>query len=163
MSTVATAHIEIDENGVAWIDDTQVKVIEVVIDKIVHGSSPEEMHLQYRHLSLAQIHAALAYYYDNQTALDDEIERRWKEADELAQTISDSSLRQKLLTTKEARRKSKTSSVTYRSGKGRDTWHWCASCSTWPMDDYEESPFKPTAGELCNECKERQSAGTCCQ
>ncbi|HEX8919827.1 MAG TPA: DUF433 domain-containing protein, partial [Pyrinomonadaceae bacterium] len=68
MSTSALAHIEIDDNGVAWIDDTKVKVIEVVIDKIAHGSSPEEMHFQYPHLSLSQIHAALAYYYDNQAA-----------------------------------------------------------------------------------------------
>ncbi len=102
MSTAVTTHIEIDENGVAWIDNTKVKVIEVVIDKIVHGSSPEEMHLQYPHLSLAQIHAALAYYYDNQAALKDEIKRRLRDASELAHKMSDSSLRQKLLTLKEA-------------------------------------------------------------
>lgn len=101
MSTAVTAHIEIDENGVAWIDDTRVKVIEVVLDKIVHGSSPEEMHFQYPHLSLAQIHAALAYYYDNQAALEADIERRLQEADELAHKISDPSLRQKLLALKE--------------------------------------------------------------
>src|SRR5205085_10867451 len=103
MSTTATAHIEIDENGVAWIDDTKVKVIEIVIDKIVHGSSPEEMHFQYPHLSLAQIHAALAYYYDNQATLQADIERRWQDADGLAKKISDSALRQKLLTLKKAR------------------------------------------------------------
>ena len=105
MSTIATAHIEVDENGVAWIDDTKVKVIEIIIDKIVHGSSPEEMHFQYPHLSLAQIHAALAYYYDNQAALEAELELRWREADELAKKISDSSLRQKLLALKEAQNK----------------------------------------------------------
>lgn len=107
MSTITTAHIEIDENGVAWIDDTKVKVIEVVIDKIVHGSSPEEMHFQYPHLSLAQIHAALAYYYDNQAELEAEIDRRWEEADALAKEISDSPLRQKLLTLKKTRPKIK--------------------------------------------------------
>src|ERR1044071_5273233 len=101
MSTVATAHIEVDEDGVAWIDDTRVKVIEVVTDKIVHGSSPEELHFQYPHLSLAQIHAALAYYYDNQTALDAEIERRCKEGDELACRVSDPTLRERLLALKE--------------------------------------------------------------
>jgi uncharacterized protein (DUF433 family) len=105
MSTIATAHIEVDENGVAWIDDTKVKVIEIVIDKIAHGSSPEEIHFQYPHLSLAQIHAALAYYYDNQAALEAEIQQRWRESDELAKKISDSSLRQKLLTLKEAQNK----------------------------------------------------------
>jgi len=163
MSTIATAHIEIDENGVAWIDNTQVKVIEVVIDKIVHGSSPEELNFQYPHLSLAQIHAALAYYYDNQTALDAEIERRWREADGLAQKISDSPLRQRLLILKEARTKVKASVITYRRRKTHDTWHWCKNCSTWPTTDYEESFSRPAAGELCNECHGKQRAGTCHQ
>ncbi len=163
MSTIATAHIEVDENGVAWIDDTKVKVIEIVIDKIVHGSSPEEMHFQYPHISLAQIHAALAYYYDNQAALDAEIEQRWREGDELVRKISDSSLRQKLLTLKEARNKVKHSVVIYRRTKGNDTWHWCRSCNTWPTDNYEESSSKPTAGELCNECHAKQRTGNCPQ
>jgi uncharacterized protein (DUF433 family) len=74
MSQTPTAHIHLDGRGVAWIDDTNVKVIEVVLDKLAHGSSPEEMHLQYPHLSLAQIHAALSYYYDHQQAFDAAIE-----------------------------------------------------------------------------------------
>jgi uncharacterized protein (DUF433 family) len=163
MSTIATAHIEIDENGVAWIDDTKVKVIEVVIDKIVHGSSPEEMHFQYPHLSLAQIHAALAYYYDNQATLEAEIERRWEEADALAKEVSDTPLRQKLLTLKKARTKIKASVVTYRRRRGHDTWHWCSNCSAWPANDYEEGSSRPSAGEFCNECQVKQSAGNCRQ
>ena len=103
MSNVVTAHIEIDERGVAWIDDTKVKVIEVAIDKLAHGSSPEEMHFQYPHLSLAQIHAALAYYYDHQAEMDAEIRTRWAEADELAAQVSDQSLRQRLLKLKQER------------------------------------------------------------
>ncbi|HXG68079.1 MAG TPA: DUF433 domain-containing protein [Blastocatellia bacterium] len=100
MSTDVTTHIWIDEKGVAWIDDTNIKVIEIATDKIAHGSSPEEMHFQYPHLSLAQIHAALAYYYDHQAELDAEIQRRWREADALAAKASDSDLRQKLLALK---------------------------------------------------------------
>lgn len=103
MSSITTTHIELDENGVAWISGTSVKVIEVAIDKIAHGSSPEEIHFQYPHLSLAQIHAALAYYYDHQAELDTDIKRRWHEADELATDSSDSALRQKLLALKEKR------------------------------------------------------------
>jgi uncharacterized protein (DUF433 family) len=163
MSIIAIVHIEIDENGVAWIDDTKVKVIEVVVDKIVHGSSPEEMHFQYPHLSLAQIHAALAYYYDNQAALDAEIERRWEEADALAKELSDAPLRQKLLALKKARTKIKYSIVVYRRREGHDTWHWCRNCSTWPADNYEESSSKPITGELCNECRAKQMAGNCHQ
>jgi hypothetical protein len=44
MQTVATSHIRLDEKGAAWIDDTNVKVMEVVLDKLAHPSSPEEMH-----------------------------------------------------------------------------------------------------------------------
>jgi uncharacterized protein (DUF433 family) len=97
MSSITTTHVELDEHGVAWIEGTRVKVIEVAVDKIVHGSSPEEIHFQYPHLSLAQIHAALAFYYDNQEELDADIERRWNEAGKLTADASDASLRQKLL------------------------------------------------------------------
>ena len=63
MAAVVSTLIELDERGGAWITGTKVKVIEVATDKLAHGSSPEEMHLQYPHLSLAQIYAALTYYY----------------------------------------------------------------------------------------------------
>jgi uncharacterized protein (DUF433 family) len=97
MSTVATSLIELDEKGVPRIAGTTTKVIEVAIDKLAHGSSPEEMHFQYPHLSLAQIHAALSYYYDHQPELDADIQRRWQEADRLASEAADPILRQKLL------------------------------------------------------------------
>ncbi len=96
MAAVIPTHIELDERGVAWISSTKVKVIEVALDKLAHGSSPEEMHFQYPHLSLAQIHAALSYYYDHQTELDAEIERRWLEAGEMTAQEADSPLRQRL-------------------------------------------------------------------
>ncbi len=83
MSTIIAAHIALDDAGVAWIDDTNVKVVEVVLDKLAHGSSPEEMHFQYPHLSLSQIHAALAYYYDHQAELDAEIQDRLCEVNRL--------------------------------------------------------------------------------
>jgi uncharacterized protein (DUF433 family) len=60
MSQATTAHIHRDERGRARIDDTNTKGIEVVLDQIVYGWSPEEIHLQHAHLSMAQIHAALS-------------------------------------------------------------------------------------------------------
>ena len=74
MSVIAHPHIRLDEQGVAWIDDTNVKVIEVVLDRLAYGWSPEEIHFQ--HPSLAQIHAALAHYYDHQATLDAAIDRQ---------------------------------------------------------------------------------------
>ena len=66
---IGTLHIHRDERGVAWIDDTNIKVVEVVLDH-VQGNSPEQIHEEYPHLSLAQIYAALAYYYDNRQEID---------------------------------------------------------------------------------------------
>jgi len=53
--------------------------------------------------------------------------------------------------------------MAYRKLKGHDTWHWCRNCSNWPRvpGTYVEQPTKPSSGELCNECKAKQSAGTC--
>jgi uncharacterized protein (DUF433 family) len=96
MSAAAQSLIEIDELGVAWISDTKVKVIEVALDKLVHGSSPEEIHFQYPHLSLAHVYAALAYYYEHQNELDSEIQRRWQEVNALAALEANSPLQQRL-------------------------------------------------------------------
>ncbi|SRR6266536_3228917 len=82
-------HIGKDERGVAWIDDTNTKVIEVVMDWMANRSSAEEMHHQHPHLSPAQIHAAMAYYYDHQAEIDAQIERSLQLADEMrAQAIN---------------------------------------------------------------------------
>src|SRR5436189_581938 len=103
MTTVAHSLIELDEQGVAWISGTRVKVIELALDKLAHGSSPEEMHFQYPHLSLAQIHAALSFYYEHQSEIDAQILREWNEVKELAADQSDSALRQKLQALKRER------------------------------------------------------------
>ena len=87
----------IDDQGVAWIAGANTKVIEVVLDKLAYGWSPEEMHFQHPHLSLAQIHAALAFYYEHQEELDSDIARRRKEVEKMAAESPDSPLRRKLL------------------------------------------------------------------
>ena len=92
MSMIAHPHIKLDEQGVAWIDDTNTKVIEVVLDRLAYGWSPEEIHFQHPHLSLAQIHAALAHYYDHQVTLDAEIARQEETIRRLRREAGDSPL-----------------------------------------------------------------------
>ena len=92
MAMIAHPHIRLDQQGVAWIDDANVKVIELVLDRLAYGWSPEEIHFQHAHLSLAQIHAALAYYYDHQAALDAEIARQDATVRQLQQEAGDSPL-----------------------------------------------------------------------
>ncbi|PYS37275.1 MAG: hypothetical protein DMF71_18865 [Acidobacteria bacterium] len=74
--------VEVDESGVAWISGANTKV--------------KEMHRQHPHLSMAQIHAALAYYYEHQADIDNQIEKDWHEVNELAARQPDSPLRQRL-------------------------------------------------------------------
>src|SRR5438477_11979620 len=83
MVAVLNSLIEIDEKGIPWISGANTKVVEVVLDKMAHNSSPEEMHEQYPHLSLAQIHAALSYYYEHRDEVDADIERRNRYVKEL--------------------------------------------------------------------------------
>jgi uncharacterized protein (DUF433 family) len=87
---------------VAWLTGTNIKVIEVALDKLAYGWSPEEIYFQHPGLSLAQIHGALSYYYENQEHLDAEIERRRREARTLASEQADSPLQQKLLALKKS-------------------------------------------------------------
>ena len=96
MTAVFATQIEIDDRGIAWIGGTNVKVVEVVLDKIAYGWSPEEIHFQHPHLSLAQIHAALTYYYENQTHMDAQIRRGLEESAKLESEVSDPDLRRKL-------------------------------------------------------------------
>lgn len=83
MVAVINSLIEIDNEGIPWISGANTKVVEVVLDKMAYGWSPEEMHFQHPHLSLAQIHAALSYYYEHQAEVDADIERRRRYAEEM--------------------------------------------------------------------------------
>src|SRR5438477_861852 len=96
MLAETATHIWLDDRSLAWIDQTNIKVIEVAMDKLAHGSSPEEMHFQYPHLSLAQIHAALAYYYDHQVEIDAQIERSLQRYEELRSRAGESPLHKRL-------------------------------------------------------------------
>ena len=97
MPTTVTSHIEIDDHGVAWITGANTKVIEVMRDKLANGWGPEEIHREHPHLSLAQIHSAFAYYYENKEKVDREIDRRGREAEEIARQAANPTFRRKLL------------------------------------------------------------------
>src|SRR5208283_5112764 len=72
-------HIRLDERAVAWIAETNVKVVEVALDHTAYDWDAEEIHAAHPHLSLAQIHAALSYYHDHKSSLDAQIERQMED------------------------------------------------------------------------------------
>lgn len=100
MRTVVTSdHIVLDDRGVAWINGTNTKVVEVVLDKLAHGSSAEEIHFQHPHLSIAKIYSALAYYHDHQSELDEHIARDLEEVRHLTVSAAESPGRLRLRST----------------------------------------------------------------
>ncbi len=96
MPVVAIEHIEVNEDGVARICGKRTKVIHLVMDKLANNWGPDELHRQYPHLSLGEIHAAFAYYYDHQEHLDAQIQQDLKEAEALRTRAGESPLVQKL-------------------------------------------------------------------
>lgn len=78
-------HIVLNEAGAPFIAGTTTKVIELVLDYKAYGWSPEELHFQHPYLTLGQVHSALAYYWDHQQELDQDIERRIKEVEKIRQ------------------------------------------------------------------------------
>ncbi len=69
-------HIRRDERGVAWVADTNTKVIEVAMDQAAYGWDSEEIHAAHPHLTVAQIHAALSYYHDHKAEFDAQMQQQ---------------------------------------------------------------------------------------
>ena len=83
MSTTGYKSILLDSHGRAVIDGTGIKVRELVLDHLAYGWSPQELRWQHPVLSLSQVHAALAYYYENSQQMDEDIraDLAWVEAE----------------------------------------------------------------------------------
>jgi uncharacterized protein (DUF433 family) len=92
-------HIVLDESGVPTIAGTTMKVIELVLDRKAYGWSPEELHFQHPYLTLGQIHSALAYYWDHQEELDQDIARRLQFVKQVQQATQPTPLEARLKAT----------------------------------------------------------------
>lgn len=76
-------HILVNEAGIPTIAGTDIKVLELVLERTAYGWSPEELQYQHPFLSLGQIYSALAYYYDHQEDIDKDIEQRLQRIDHI--------------------------------------------------------------------------------
>jgi uncharacterized protein (DUF433 family) len=52
----------------------RIRVAQIVMDYLNHGWSADEICIHYPHLRLAEVHSAMAYYFDHQAEVDAEIE-----------------------------------------------------------------------------------------
>ena len=76
-------YIHLDEKNVPIITGSTMKVVELITSVKAYGWTPEKLHENYPHLSMSQIHSALAYYWDNREEIDADMERRYQYAEKL--------------------------------------------------------------------------------
>jgi uncharacterized protein (DUF433 family) len=101
-----TTHILLDDRGRGWIDDTRVRVDQIVADVIgPEKMSPERIIEEYPDagLTLAQIHAAQAWYYDHKTEIDAHSARELARVEVERAKQQNSPLRQRARSLKAAR------------------------------------------------------------
>jgi uncharacterized protein (DUF433 family) len=73
-------------NGRPFIVGTTIEVSAIAIATIVHGQTPEEIASDYK-LTLTQVYAALAYYYEYKAQIDASIEQRRELAQQLKEQM----------------------------------------------------------------------------
>jgi uncharacterized protein (DUF433 family) len=84
LTMVATSYAHIDlRNDVPYITGTRMKVVLLAAEH--RGLNADAVQLRDAHpqLTLAQIHSALAYYYDHKDEMDEAIEQRERLADSI--------------------------------------------------------------------------------
>jgi uncharacterized protein (DUF433 family) len=94
MQPTAVNHIETTPGvcgGNPWIAGTRIRVEDIVVWHELQGKSPNEIVADFPQLSLADVHAALTYYFDHR----DEIRRQMREAREYTAKMK-ASIRSKL-------------------------------------------------------------------
>jgi uncharacterized protein (DUF433 family) len=81
---MSKARIQTDQaTGKPCIAGTGIRVWDVYVLHERQGRTPDEIVAAFPHLTLADVHAALSYYWDNKP----EIDRQMKEADEFVEQL----------------------------------------------------------------------------
>ena len=86
MEPTTQKHIESREGvcgGKPCVAGTRIRVWDIYVHHEVRGMTPDEIVAQYPELSLADVHAAMAFYWDNREAIDQQM----KEADEFVNQL----------------------------------------------------------------------------
>ncbi len=95
-------HIIRSTDGVARLDRLpRIRVAQIAADHIGNGWSAEEIVRQYPHLTAAEVHAALCYYYDHREESDAELDAEVSALDAEDEKVP-SALRLRLLAARRA-------------------------------------------------------------
>ena len=92
-------HIEKGEGRAACLKRMpRIRVAQIVIDYLNHGWSADEICIHYPHLKLAEVHSAMAYYFDHQSEIDGEIEEEQRVVKEAQKNHAPTSVEVRLRT-----------------------------------------------------------------
>jgi uncharacterized protein (DUF433 family) len=83
-------------NGQPRIAGTRIKVKHVYVWVEQMGMSPAQVVAEYPHLTMAQVHAALAYYWSHQDEIQQDIENEQRFVAELKSKAGPSKLQERL-------------------------------------------------------------------
>lgn len=90
-STIIYPHIEKVPNQPARLQRLpRIRVAQIVMDYLAYGWSVEEMCRQHPYLTPSEAHAAMAYYFDYQEEIDQEIRTEWEQVQQAKSLISPS-------------------------------------------------------------------------
>lgn len=87
MQPFAIQHIELRPSAIhgqkACIAGTRISVQDIYVWHELMGKSPDQIVAEYPFLSLAQVHSALAYYYDHAEEIRQQVKRGREEAERI--------------------------------------------------------------------------------
>lgn len=98
MAQVESSHIESTTDkcgGRPCIAGTRIRVQDIYVWHELQGQSPDEIVTNFKQLTLADVHAALAYYHDHRDEIENDVQAERLESEQ-AKLIHPSKLLQKL-------------------------------------------------------------------
>ncbi|PAW66597.1 MAG: hypothetical protein B9S30_07990 [Verrucomicrobiia bacterium Tous-C5FEB] len=102
--TLTLPHLMRDSSGTLWIDNSGYRVVDLAAEHLAHGWNADTLQENHPDLSLAQIHAALAWFYDHEDEIRQEMRQREASATMRLSEIGESPLLSRLREIKLARR-----------------------------------------------------------
>ncbi len=74
----------------------RIRVAQIAMDYLAHAWTPDEMCRQHPNLTLAEAHTAMAYYFDHQDEIDEEIRAEFEQSRKIAESADRSPFYQRL-------------------------------------------------------------------
>ena len=103
MTATAWPFIEVDDAGCLTIHAKGLKVLHLVRENLTFDWDAEQLHRQHPHLSLAEIHAALGYYYEHRDECDATLERNEERIEQLKHQLVNPTIQDRLRAARDTR------------------------------------------------------------